>query len=71
MFRPLFGHQNVYVSVQVLNLYPIWIHIMGCLYTIKYHTCKRHSGLCTTSKVTGLRLDESLRIQLDVKLKLK
>jgi hypothetical protein len=31
MFRPLLGHQQVSVSVKVLNLYPIWTHIMSCL----------------------------------------
>jgi hypothetical protein len=33
MFRRLFGHNQVSVSAKALNLYPIWIHIMSCLYT--------------------------------------
>jgi hypothetical protein len=74
MFRPLLGHHQVLVSVKVLKLYPIWLHIMDCLYTIQYHTCNkklRHSELCITCKAIGLRLDESLCIQIDAKLKLK
>jgi hypothetical protein len=41
MFRPLLGHHQVSVSVKMLNLYPIWIHIMGCLDTIQYRTCNK------------------------------
>jgi hypothetical protein len=41
MFRHLLGHHPVWVSVKVLELYPILIHIMGCLYAIQYHTCNK------------------------------
>jgi hypothetical protein len=39
MFRPLLIHHHVSVSVYVLNLDPIGVHIMDCLYTIQYRTC--------------------------------
>jgi hypothetical protein len=39
MFRPLLDRHQVSVHVKVLKLYPIWIHIVGCLYTKQYHTC--------------------------------
>jgi hypothetical protein len=41
MFRLLLGHHQVSVSIKVLNLDPIWIHIMGYLYTIQRRTCNK------------------------------
>jgi hypothetical protein len=41
MFRSLLGPRQVSVSIKVLNLYPIWIHTMGCLHTIQYGTCNK------------------------------
>jgi hypothetical protein len=41
MFRPLLIHYQVSVSVKVMNLCPIWIHIMGCLHTIQYDACNK------------------------------
>jgi hypothetical protein len=50
MFRPLLGHHQVLFSVKVLNLYPIWIHIMGSLYTLQHHICNKTLRVCTTEK---------------------
>jgi hypothetical protein len=41
MFRLLLCHHQVSVSVKALNLYPMWICIVGCLYTIQYRTCNK------------------------------
>jgi hypothetical protein len=71
MFRPLLGHRQVSVSVKVLNLYAIWIHVMGCLYAIQYHACNKTLNVMYYLKAIGLSLNESLYIQLDVKLRLK
>jgi hypothetical protein len=71
IFRPLLCHHQVSVNVKVLNLYTIWIHIMGCLYTTQYHTCKKTLRVMYYLKCNWLRLDEPLCIQLNVKLKLK
>jgi hypothetical protein len=71
MFRPLLDQHQVSVSVKALNLYPTWIHIMGCLCAIQHRTCNKPLSVMYYLKAIGLRLDESLRIWLNVKLKLK
>jgi hypothetical protein len=54
MFPHLLGHHQVSVSVKVLNLHPIWIHIMGCLFVLyNIALVTRHSGLCKDIHVTG------------------
>jgi hypothetical protein len=60
MFRPLLCYHQVSVSVTVLNLYPIWINILGCLHSVQYHRMHNDSSSLSSIVFQVVHNSESL-----------